>query len=60
MIWVNLLLGFSDEVGLIEDVDMLVWMLRLPVLVVVEVRRKPNQSFLLANAISQVNYRSKK
>ena len=26
--------GFSDEVGLIEDVDMLVWMLRLPVLVV--------------------------
>ena len=52
MIWVKppVSAGFSDEVGLIEDVDMLVWMLRLPVLVVVEVRRKPNQSFLLANA----------
>ena len=34
-------------------------LLRLPVLVV-EVRRKSNQSFLLANAISHVNYRSKK
>ena len=34
--------GFSDEIGLIEDVDMmLVWMLWLPVLVV-EIR-KPNQ-----------------
>ena len=46
MIWVKppVGAGFSDEVvGLIEDVDMtLVWMLRLPVLVVVEVRRKPN------------------
>ena len=63
MIWVKppVSAGFSDEVvGLIEDVDNATgsgcygcrcWWWKV---------RKPNQSFLLANAISHIKFRSKK